>query len=82
MHAVGDAHDTALSVPLPAVGWMVQVLPSQRSASGAPLLDPTAVHAVAEVHDTPKRLLVVAPLGLGVGCIVQALPSHRSARVT
>ena len=56
-----DVHDTPFSVlyfaPLGAgVGWIDQVEPFQRSASGAlcPPTDvvPTAVHAVADVHDT------------------------------
>ena len=42
---------------------------------------PTAVHAVAEVHDTPRRLLLGGPLGLGVVWIVQLVPSYRSANV-
>jgi hypothetical protein len=37
------------------------------------------VHAVADVHDTPDRLLTVGPLGLGVVWIVQLEPSQRSA---
>ena len=40
---------------------------------------PTAVHAVADVHDAANRKLEVAPVGLGVGWIVHAVPSQRSA---
>jgi hypothetical protein len=62
-------------------------VPSQRSASvtGVPVLSvlfPTAVHAVAEMHDTPDSLLACAPLGLGVVWIVQLVPFQRSASVT
>jgi hypothetical protein len=46
-----------------------------------PALYPTAVHDVAEVHETPLRSLLVAPLGFGVVWIVQLLPSQRSASV-
>jgi hypothetical protein len=37
------------------------------------------VHAVADVHDTEDRRMICAPLGLGVGWIVQAKPSQCSA---
>jgi hypothetical protein len=40
------------------------------------------MHAVADVHDTPFRLLFVAPIGLGVDWITQLLPSQRSASGT
>jgi len=43
--------------------------------------NPTAVHFVADVHDTPRRLLLGGPLGLGVVWIVQLVPSQRSANV-
>jgi hypothetical protein len=43
---------------------------------------PTAMHLVAEVHDTPERLLAVAPDGLGVVSIDQEAPFHTSARLT
>jgi hypothetical protein len=42
---------------------------------------PTAVHADADAHDTPSRLLPAAPFGLGVLWIAQLVPFHRSARV-
>jgi hypothetical protein len=69
-----------------AVVWIDQVLPSQRSASGSEVPTllisfPTAVHAVAEVHDTPDKLMLAAPLGVGVVWIVHVLPSQRSASV-
>jgi hypothetical protein len=43
--------------------------------------DPTAVHAVADGHDTPPRTLLVAPAGLGVVWIVQLVPFQASANV-
>src|SRR5262249_57070011 len=46
------------------------------------MLFPTAVHADGAVHETPKRELTAARLGLGVGWMRHAVPSHRSARVT
>jgi hypothetical protein len=43
---------------------------------------PTAVHALAEAHDTANSVVVDAPVGFGVGWIVHAWPSHTSANVT
>jgi hypothetical protein len=63
------------------VGWMRQVTPSHRSASG-PLADvPVAVQAEGPVQDTLARTLGAAPVGLGVGWMVQFVPFHCSARV-
>ena len=78
MHAVADAHDTGLDSEPEGlgVGWIVQLVPSQRSAIG-PV--PTAVQAVAEMHETPDSWLNL--LWLGVGSIVQDVPSQRSASV-
>jgi hypothetical protein len=45
-------------------------------------LAPTAVQAEADVQDTPDRELLVAPEGVGVVWIVQAVPFHRSASGT
>src|SRR5947209_9752304 len=64
VQAVAAEHETPSSVldVLPGgvrVAWIVQLRPSQRSASGSvtPPVDvlpkPTAVHAVADEHDTP-----------------------------
>jgi hypothetical protein len=75
VHAVADVHETAFRLPPPpevGVIWIVQVLPSQSSASvpklpkGLAVQSPTAVHAVADAHDTPDKLLTIAPLGLGM----------------
>jgi hypothetical protein len=84
VHAVAEVHETpdrlvGEKALRSEVGWIVQVLPSQRSANVAPLLDPTAMHAAADVHDTPFRL--PPPLAVGVVCKVQVLPSQRSANV-
>jgi hypothetical protein len=82
--ATADVHDTAARKPPPAglgVGWMRQVMPSHRSASG-PFADvPVAVQAEGAVQDTPFRTLGAAPVGLGVGWMVQFVPFHRSSRV-
>jgi hypothetical protein len=85
VHAEAEVHETAdrllLVAPLGVgVVWVVQVLPSQNSASVAPApLFPTAVQAVADVHETAFRL---PPLGVGVVWVVHELPSPRTASVT
>jgi hypothetical protein len=68
------------------VGSIVHVVPFQASASVAQesalkVVTPTAVHAVAEVHDTPVNSL---PSGqsLGVGSIAHVVPFQASASVT
>jgi len=91
MHAEADVHATLVKKPPPAwglgVGWMRQVVPFHRSASGAEapwLLTvwPTAVHADGDRHDTLNNALSPAHRGLGVAWMAHLLPSHRSARVT
>jgi hypothetical protein len=62
-----------------------RLLPFHRSASVKPILPlrekpPTAVQAVIDVHDTPNRVLSVAPAGSGVVWIDQRAPFHRSAK--
>jgi hypothetical protein len=88
VHAVVDAHDTPpnlLSVASTGleVLWTDQLAPFDRSASVArvvPLMNvPTAVHAVADVHDTPLSAL---KLRAGVSWIVQLTPFQRSASVS
>ena len=69
------------------VRWIDQLLPFHRSASVASppprfVNDPTAVQDLGDAHDTPSRLLLVAPAGFGVRWIDQLLPFHRSASVT
>jgi hypothetical protein len=58
------------------VGWMLQVLPFQCSASVAvcgllPREYPSAVQFVADVHEIPPSELADRPGGLGVGWMVQ-----------
>ena len=85
VHELAELHDTPLRMAKKAplglgVAWTVQLLPFQRSASGAPPEMPTVMHEVAEVHDTACRALELA-LGLGLGSIAQRLPFQRSASV-
>ena len=42
---------------------------------------PTAVHALAALHETPWSVATVVPEGLGVVLTVQLVPFHRSASV-
>jgi hypothetical protein len=93
VHAVVDVHDTPDRISPtptdagPGVGWIVHCFPSQRSAnvwSWFPPLStvaPTAMHAVAETHDTPDKLPPRPRDWLGVGWIDQWDPSQRSANV-
>ena len=63
-----------------SVGWVAYLLPVHRSARVPALEAPTAVHAHAEVQDTPFR--PPPPCGgLGVAWIDQLAPFHRSASV-
>jgi hypothetical protein len=92
VHAVAELHDTAyrkLEMAPDGLGVVctVQEVPFHTSANvmSAPELfwyDPTAVQAVAEVHDTASSPLPVAPGGLGVVCTAQEVPFHTSANVT
>ena len=82
-HELADVQETPLNSVLldenaGFVGWIVQLAPFQRSASactgcGNDAEVPTAVHALAAVHDTALRS-PVAPGGLGVGVIDQLGP--------
>src|SRR6202035_2490116 len=92
VHALAELHDTPLSALVRAafglgVVWIDQLVPFQPSATVAALAasepeDPTAVHALAELHDTPFITLNCAPFGLGVDWIDQLVPFQRSANVT
>ena len=69
------------------VGWMLQLVPSQLSARISTVpepvsYEPTPVHAVDEVHETPSSPLPVDPPGSGVLWTLQLAPSHTSARVS
>ena len=91
VQAVAEVQDTPLkslwSTPRGrGTCWIVQVVPSQRSArvrnpARPESKVPTAMHAEAELQATPARELSNAPAGSGLGWIVQAVPSHSSARV-
>jgi hypothetical protein len=64
MHQAGPAHETADSAaPLPGRGvrWIAHRRPFHRSASAATWVDPTAVHADTDVHDTPANLATESP---------------------
>jgi len=84
MQAVLELHDTSDSQVCRApvglgVVWIFQDVPFHASAN-VPLRSlPTAVHAVADVHDTPDS--TENPGGLGVAWIFQDVPFHASANV-
>jgi hypothetical protein len=73
-------------LPLLGLGTAVQAFPFQDSTSvwrlpSAPLIEkPTATQLVELVQDTLLRTLVLLP-GLGLGMIVQVVPSQVSIRV-
>jgi hypothetical protein len=90
VQADAEVHDTApmKSLALCEVDddCRTQVVPFQCSATVPsellPVLSktaPTAVQAVAEVHDTPVKKLIGAPAGVGTGWMLQLIPSHLSA---
>jgi hypothetical protein len=61
------------------------VVPFQLSASVdcmVPSQVPTALHEVAEVHETPSSTVDFAPEGLGVDWTDQVVPFQRSASDT
>jgi len=69
------------------VDWIDQLVPFQASASVTlvPELSvelPTAVHVLADVHETPEKVLDASPAGVGVDWIDQLVPSQASAKVT
>jgi hypothetical protein len=86
-----EVHDTAVRLLEPerpaglGTGWMAHLLPFQRSASGSrepPAVNcPTAVHALADVQDTPASALAVPPAGSWVRCTDHFLPFQCSASV-
>jgi hypothetical protein len=89
VQAVAEVQDTARnSLPADpaglAVGWMRQLAPFHRSASGVvvpwvSVWAPTAVQARAEVQETAKNPLSGWPAGLGTGWIFQLVPVQISA---
>jgi hypothetical protein len=75
-----------------ALRWIDHFLPFQRSTSprlehgallcgseqpGPVCQDPTAVHALPTVHETPLNPVKIAPAGLGVGSIDHFVPFQR-----
>jgi hypothetical protein len=88
VQAVVEVHDTPwrwlYSAPLALrVGWIDQLVPSQRSANVPLSAQPTAVQAVAEVHDTPLNWVLNTPLGLGATVSIdQLVPFQPSANGT
>src|SRR5215510_13570196 len=90
VHADAAAQDTLARKPPPCgglgVAWMVHLVPSHCSARvlalGVKALEPpAAVHADADVHDTPLRTSPPCG-GLGVAWMLHLVPFHRSARLT
>jgi hypothetical protein len=89
VHADTDAQDTLSSSPPPCAGlgvaWMLHLVPFHRSARVLAVevkgsVAPTAVHADADVQDTPLRK--PAPrFGLGVPWMLHLVPFQLSARV-
>ena len=83
MHALADQHDTALSGKSPVICWLAQRVPFQRRASGSVFgSQPTAVHALAAVQDTPASSLSSLSMALaapGVGWTAHFLALQRSA---
>ena len=68
------------------VVWIDQLVPFHRSTNvtlspALLMLSPTAVQAVLEVHDMPRRALPVAPRGFGRFWMDQLVPFQRSAKV-
>jgi len=91
VHTVAEMHDTSLnteSVLAPfGVVWIVHEDPFQRSASVLYTLlafptDPTAVHAVGEVHDTSPRYDWVDPTGEGADWMAHLDPFHCSTNIS
>src|SRR5215472_17293719 len=66
------------------MAWMRQAVPFHRSANGRKTVlvkeTPTAVQALAEVHDTPRKPLSDPLAGSGAGWMRHLVPFHASAR--
>src|SRR6516162_9319887 len=92
MHLVAAEHEMPeSSAKLLSLGLgtlsMVQLIPSQDSASGtsvpAPLEEnPTAMHEFDVRHEIPDSRVFVAREGFATVSMVHTLPSHASARAT
>jgi hypothetical protein len=90
VHATTDLHATAsklLSVAPLKDCSIAHFFPFQASVNVSKklaiitLVSPTAVHALAEEHETADRKLPNAPVGFGVGSIVHFFPFQASANV-
>jgi hypothetical protein len=88
IHAAADVHDTDVSAPVTAPAglgavWTDQLAPFHASTRGDSSFalpeDPTAVHAVADEHDTPWSA-AVDPEGTDTSWIDQSLPFQSSAK--
>jgi hypothetical protein len=91
---VADGQDTPSRSPCAVpvglgVVWMDQAVPFQVSASvdvspveASLMYEPTAVHAVADRHETPSKEACMPGAGLGVGWIDQWVPFQCSASGT
>jgi hypothetical protein len=92
VQAVTEVHDTAASTLAKAraglgVRWIVHVLPLYTSPtttgrSGTPSENPTATHAMGDLHETAVNVLRRAPVGSGVAWTVQLPPRSASTNVT
>jgi hypothetical protein len=87
MQAAAETQDTLprpLLIPPRGLGTTDHLVPFQDSTRARverPLSKlPTAVHAVAEIHDTPPRVLLFAD-GLRLGTTDQLVPFHDSTKV-
>jgi hypothetical protein len=87
VQATAEVHDTAARDPppgtapvgRPGVGRIVQLTPFQRSASGPPRPDPTAMHDDGAVHATPFSSLPELPATAAALWSDQRLPSQPTA---
>src|SRR5579884_3598830 len=86
VHADDDEQETPLKKspvpPVPegvTVGWIVQAVPFQRSASNPVSVFPTAMQARAVHATAPRKLFFLCEVG--DGWRVQVVPFHRSATV-
>jgi hypothetical protein len=80
---LADGHDTAAKPPEAGVVWIDQAVPFHRSASGfaPPAESPTAVHTVADTHDTEPRTASL-PEGLCERCNDHFVPFQPSTSVS
>jgi len=82
---VHDTPNRALEAAF-GIAWKRHVLPFQTSAKVrdvlVPLTElPTASHAPAEGHETPRSPLPIEPIGLGVLSMRQLVPFQASAKL-